>query len=154
MAECAGIGGVKKFHCPQINLAASEHEADPGIEVEVFPGNRRERFMNKGENGIVFLTENLCVIRVGGHAFETEKKDMFERLDIRIYTGGRPERSHICLVGQPFKCLFRLIIHARGFFINRRAGFFRPVFQSLTKLNTAVNQFHETIRVEIYIGES
>jgi len=73
------ITSIKKFHGPEIDLAALEDEPDPVVQGQVLSQSCSETFMNEGIDLIILLPKNLGMICIGSNSLKAKEQDMLER---------------------------------------------------------------------------
>jgi hypothetical protein len=59
----------------------------PLFKTQVLAGDGGQALVDETINRIIFLPENLGVVRIGANTFDAEQQDVFERKDIWIGTG-------------------------------------------------------------------
>jgi len=153
MAERRRIARVEQFHRAQIDFAAFQDQTDPAVQIQGFPGDGRERLLNKGVNLVVFLPQNLGVVRVSCNALDAEKQNVLKRPDIRVFLRARFQRGHGCLGRKRVGGRLRRKGNAGRFFIDCGAGFFGFVRKRVAQGGRFADQFHEAFRIEIHVGQ-
>ena len=82
VAVGARVGRIEKFHGPQVDLTALEHERQGRLESDFFIGQGRQRLLDKGVYGRVFLAQDLGVIGIGRQALDPEEQGVLQGKDV------------------------------------------------------------------------
>ena len=85
MAVGAGVGRIEQFHGAQVHLTALEGESHQFIHAQAAVQGGGHGLVDKGENGLVRLAEDRCVVRIGGQSLETVDEQLPQGTDVFVF---------------------------------------------------------------------
>ena len=86
-----GIGAVEQGHTAEVVFPDFEDDGQELLHVEIL-ADGEQRTGKEAVQFFVLIAEDHCVVRVGGHAADTEKNERFEAADILVRG---PELAHV-----------------------------------------------------------
>ena len=86
-----GIGAVEQGHTAEVVFPDFEDDGQELLHVEIL-ADGEQRTGKEAVQFFVLIAEDHCVVRVGGHAADTEKNERFEAADILVRG---PKLAHV-----------------------------------------------------------
>jgi len=147
------VGGIQKLHGLEVDLAALEGQPHPVVEVQILPQHGGKGFMHVRKDAVVFLPQDLGMVRVGADSPQAEEHGMLQRQDIGIdgRIGFQPDLfslGHQTLQGRS-GCEGGGVLGKIGLAARR----FHLGLQCLSQLHRTPDESCEIRRIEIDVGK-